>query len=405
MADIQNWQPHARRLAQHLTETGALRDARWWAAFTETPRHLFVPAFQRAVADPAAGPVVTSVVTSAGADDRHAWLEDVYADEALLTQHAATRDGSVTGIPISSSSWPSAMAVMLDCLHLDDDATVLEIGTGTGYNAALLCHRLGGHNITSVDLDPRLISSARDRLAILGHHPHLFTVDGAMGVPETAPFDAIIATCAVATIPPAWITQLKPGGRIVTPFGSNAGALLTLTKTEPDVAQGTFEEFRAYFMPLRPHLDDPTGPLDLIGLPAVDTPVPHEGVTDLDPRTILDPDFELWLELHLAPYTEALTEPDDYEGESLLLTTVGGYARVPTAPRPEGGHLVRQYGRRRPWDTVEAAWRTWNLLGRPARTRIGVWASIDPDQQYLWLDTPTSDFCWPMPAYGPPRTV
>jgi protein-L-isoaspartate(D-aspartate) O-methyltransferase len=393
-----DWQPRARDLVEHLAATGALSDPAWRRAFEQTPRHVFVPAFQPVRPDPAAGPVISAEDPDGG----QAWLEAVYRDDALLTQHHATGDGTVTGVPTSSSSWPSAMAVMLDRLQINDGDTVLGIGTGTGYNAALLCHRLGDHHVTSIDIDPTLVAEARDRLASLGHHPTLIAADGADGAPAMAPFDAIIATCAVAHIPPAWIAQLKPGGRIVTPFGATGGALATLTKTEPDAAQGPFDAFPVYFMPLRPRSDSPSGPLSLFGLPAVDTPVPYEGLTDLNPRDVLIPDFQLWLELHLAPYTAALTEPDAYEAATLLLITAEGYARVATTPQSHGTYLVRQYGRRRPWDTVETAWHAWHLLGRPPRTRLGIWASTTINEQYVWLDTPTSDISWPMPAYGVP---
>lgn len=65
----------------------------------------------------------------------------------------------------------SLMARMLEALDVRDGDRVLEIGTGTGYNAALLCHRVGSHNVVSIDIDPALIAAARSRLASLGHHP------------------------------------------------------------------------------------------------------------------------------------------------------------------------------------------------------------------------------------------
>ncbi len=121
------------------------------------------------------------------------WWAEVYSDNALLTQTASTGAGTARqDLPTSSSSQPSVMAVMLDRLNISaaappDTATghqgcrVLEIGTGTGYNTALLAHRLGDANVVSVDIDPALVEAARARLAGLGLHPALRAGDGALG--------------------------------------------------------------------------------------------------------------------------------------------------------------------------------------------------------------------------------
>jgi protein-L-isoaspartate O-methyltransferase len=72
---------------------------------------------------------------------------------------------------------------------------LLEIGTGTGYNAALLCHRLGAESVFSVDIGAGLVAAARERLAALGYAPTLVAADGRLGLPGHGPFDRIIATC------------------------------------------------------------------------------------------------------------------------------------------------------------------------------------------------------------------
>lgn len=79
-----------------------------------------------------------------------------------------------------------------------------------GYNAGLLCHRLGADNLASIDLDPVLIEQASGHLAGLGHQPVLVAGDGIGGVSEHGPYDRIIASRAVPTIPTAWIEQLRP---------------------------------------------------------------------------------------------------------------------------------------------------------------------------------------------------
>ncbi|MGH3781669.1 MAG: methyltransferase [Pseudonocardiaceae bacterium] len=83
----------------------------------------------------------------------------------------------------------------------------MEIGTGTGYNTALLCHRLGDAHVTSIDIDPDPVADAREPLAALRYLPTLLAGDGARGASGNAPYDRIIATCAVSTIPQAGSTN------------------------------------------------------------------------------------------------------------------------------------------------------------------------------------------------------
>jgi protein-L-isoaspartate O-methyltransferase len=90
-------------------------------------------------------------------------------------------------VPVSSSTKPDLMLRMLETLDVRDGHRVLEIGTGTGYNAALLSHRVGDHNVYSVDVDAELVRLARERLAGAGYRPTLAAIDGEGGLPEHAP--------------------------------------------------------------------------------------------------------------------------------------------------------------------------------------------------------------------------
>lgn len=107
------------------------------------------------------------------------------------------------------------MTRMLETLDVRDSDRVLEIGTGAGYNAALLCHRLGDRQVYSVDVEPDLVDAARSRLAALGYHPTLVCADGGLGLPEHAPYDRIIATCSVPRVPWSWVGQTKLDGVIL----------------------------------------------------------------------------------------------------------------------------------------------------------------------------------------------
>jgi protein-L-isoaspartate(D-aspartate) O-methyltransferase len=96
---------------------------------------------------------------------------------------------------------------------------VLEIGTGTGYNAALLAHRLGSAAVTSVEIDPDLAEQARRALTTSGYLLGVTTADGARGYPPHAPYDRIMSTAAVHQVPYPWIAQTRPGGKILTSSG------------------------------------------------------------------------------------------------------------------------------------------------------------------------------------------
>ncbi|MCY0958900.1 methyltransferase domain-containing protein [Streptomyces sp. H27-H5] len=227
---------HAAQVME-LIAAGALDDPDWRAAFAAVPRHVFVPYFW----------------TGRGAGHERLWAEDpdperrarwlrgVYTDTPLATR---LRDGEL----VSSSSQPSLMARMLEALEVRDGNNVLEIGAGTGYNAALLCHRLGEELVTTVDLDEEITESARAHLAQLGLHPTVVTGDGARGCPSRAPFDRILVTCTLPLIPHAWPAQCRPGARILAPLSTG---LIALTVRDADFAEGRFLHTSAYFVPLR----------------------------------------------------------------------------------------------------------------------------------------------------------
>ncbi|WP_055530648.1 methyltransferase domain-containing protein [Streptomyces graminilatus] len=212
-------------------------DPVWREAFATVPRHLFVPYYY-------AGAVSGRQRLWGGSPDRRArerWMRGAYADAPLATR---VRDGDL----VSSSSQPSLMALMLAALEVEDGHNVLEIGAGTGYNAALLAHRLGDELVTTVDLDPEITESARRHLAAAGCRPVVVTGDGARGVPERGPFDRIIATCTLSSVPRAWLAQCRPGARILAPF---ATGLVALTVLDAEHAEGRFLHTSAYFVPLR----------------------------------------------------------------------------------------------------------------------------------------------------------
>jgi protein-L-isoaspartate(D-aspartate) O-methyltransferase len=150
---------------------------------------------------------------------RHVFLPDLppavaYRDDAIVTKRDAD------GLAISSSSQPGMMAIMLDQLDLAPGHRVLEIGAGTGYNAALMRHIVGPSGLViSIDIDRDLTDLARSHLASAGY-PDVAVVwaDGAEGYAAHAPYDRLIATVGVSDLAPAWLAQVTSGARIVVPL-------------------------------------------------------------------------------------------------------------------------------------------------------------------------------------------
>lgn len=390
------WQERARALADSLAKRGVLRSEVWRAAVEQTPRHLFVPA----------GTDVTDtdvVEPKAGVD---AWLDRVYSDVTLVVQRrsrpsAQAADGPGAALPTSSSTMPSLMVEMLEALDLRDGHRVLEIGTGTGYNAALLSHRLGGRNVVSIDIDPDLVHAAGQRLDELGHSPTLVAGDGLAGVPDHGPYDRIIATCAVSEIPLAWIEQLAPAGAMLINIrGDVAGALCLLSKQDDDnEVIGPVVRCGGNFMWLRRQVSSPLRHEEssiVVGARKV-----ARRMTSLSPTDVLNDDFSWLLQLELPglrmTYSTEIFDPMERVSRSglLMYTEDGAHAQVISEPETDGYYRVIQGGCRRLWDTVETAYESWNRLGNPDALCFCIVANSTI--QFVSLGSDTNWMRWPLP--------
>jgi protein-L-isoaspartate(D-aspartate) O-methyltransferase len=147
-------------------------------------------------------------------------------------------------------SQPLIVAAMTQLLHIEPGDHVLEVGTGSGYQTAVLAEL--GAQVSTIEIVEPLAAGAREILAELGYDNVAFRCgDGAAGWPERAPFDAIIVTAAAREIPPALIDQLKPGGRLVIPVGPEVSGQ-DLLLVEKDAAGRVRERplFSVAFVPL-----------------------------------------------------------------------------------------------------------------------------------------------------------
>jgi protein-L-isoaspartate(D-aspartate) O-methyltransferase len=203
------------RLHRYATNvTAGVSDRAVVDAFARVPREYFV----HRVVDPdgRATPVTP---------------EQVYTDEALVTRVS-------DGRPSSSSSQPSLMADMLEKLRLRPGHRVLEVGTGTGYNAALIA-AITGAPVVTVDVQPDVVADATAALARAGAADSVTAVnaDGYLGAPDHGPFDRIIATVGIGGVPPAWFDQLAPDGLILAPI-EHGGIQPCLTVTADLAGRG-----------------------------------------------------------------------------------------------------------------------------------------------------------------------
>ncbi|MGH3302090.1 MAG: methyltransferase domain-containing protein [Streptosporangiaceae bacterium] len=175
------------RLVSDLRRHGHALSPSVLDAFATVPRHVFVPEIGPAAA---------------------------YRDEALVIKCGPD------GLPISSSSQPAMMAIMLDQLGLQRGHRVLEIGTGSGYNAAVMSAVVGPDGeVVTIDIDPELVARAKASLLAAGADAvTVYCADGGYGDPADAPFDRIIVTAGAWDIAPSWLDQLVPGGRLVLPL-------------------------------------------------------------------------------------------------------------------------------------------------------------------------------------------
>ncbi|GAA3733528.1 methyltransferase domain-containing protein [Salinactinospora qingdaonensis] len=388
-----------QQLVRHLVDIGALASPEWQRAFTEVARHVFVP---RVFVPSADNNGTYTPLDGTDPHQRHAWLEHVYTDDICITQldgddtawQTALRQGSVTAAKMTcTSSQPALMASMLELLAPSDGSRMLEIGTGTGYNAALLAHRLGSAAVASLDIDPGLVESARTNLTQAGYAPNLTSGDGAHGWPDCGPYTHLMATASFPAIPPAWLEQVSHGGTILAnlyrPLGGGILVRLTVDAAKGE-ASGHFTTDTAGFMPTRTHESATAFALYSTITEEQEQAAPAKH-SPLDLTTILDdPNARFFLALLSDLHTIRVRYPHHPE-EHWLLTQDGSWA---FATADSDGVTVRQDGPRRLWDEAQTRYQQWLDLGEPPRHHLGL--TVTPEEQYVWYSSPDNSKRYPL---------
>jgi protein-L-isoaspartate(D-aspartate) O-methyltransferase len=182
------------------------------------------------------------VLAAMGKVRRHVFIPDDYRHQTAYGDHPNPIGHDQT------ISQPFIVAYMTERLNLKRGEKVLEIGTGSGYQAAVLAEL--GANVFSIEIVAPLAEHARRALTAEGYtnKVHVLTGDGYQGWPEHAPFDAVIVTCAPEEVPPALVQQLADGGRMILPLGVGLQRLVVLRKKDGVIRQE--EDLAVRFVPM-----------------------------------------------------------------------------------------------------------------------------------------------------------
>ncbi|WP_189059397.1 methyltransferase domain-containing protein [Longimycelium tulufanense] len=324
----------------------------------------------------------------------HRWAEVADADVTVLLQFddGAVRWPEIGRERTATSPAPSVVVALLDALRVEEGHRVLEIGTGTGYTAAVLAHGLGPSRVTTVEIDHFLAATARGALASHGYLVTVAAADGTAGHPPRAPYDRVLSSAAVAVgaLPFAWVTQTRPGGRIVAPVRTSftdGAALVAFAVDEGGRATGRALG-RIVLPPLRQHRE----PLADLGDVVPDDPDAVVSHTTLKLWRVAKRFDARWAIGVQVPGCQWRHEPPDAEHPEHLLWLLDPGSRSWANVRygtTRGPHVVRQCGPRRLWDEVVTAYRWWKAQGKPGLHR---WVlSVTPTGQQVRLEDETSE--------------
>ncbi|EXU69897.1 protein-L-isoaspartate(D-aspartate) O-methyltransferase [Streptomyces sp. PRh5] len=351
MTTTVDWVPKAQALAADLRAKHAIHSDTVAHAIQAVPRHLFIKGHyatgQHTPVDPA--------------QPTDELLDLAYADRGIMTHTPADDAGG-----FSSTSQPSIVAKMLEASCLRPGMRVLEVGAGTGWNAALISYITGAETHT-VEASSLVAAEAREALARTGaQRVTVHTGDGYLGHPDSGPYDLIIVTCGIAGISPAWLEQLSPNGTILAPIAHGGLHPLIRITTTGDGHLGQLVASADFMTATGPLYSGATPPPATRGRHFA-TPDPAAARTgavpaDLDPRGSY---VDLWMHLAVrqaGTTCAGATDTSDYTG----CTVVDGDTAV--FVQPSGLHLTPGPATELLADQVQQHVSEWDHNGRPELT-------------------------------------
>ncbi|MFD3558793.1 ATP-grasp peptide maturase system methyltransferase [Streptomyces sp. NPDC058686] len=372
--------PERRALADRLEKAGVLITPQWRAAVEAVPRELFL---HPGVFLPEEGGRWRPV-TALGTDPAE-WAQIAYSDQSLTTQldgslTADEVDDLVTGSPTSSSTTPVTVVDVIESLEVEDGHHVLEIGTGTGYSSALMCHRLGEDNVTTIEVDPEVSARADAALEAAGFSTWTVTGDGLLGHPRRAPYDRVIATCAVRRIPYTWIRQAKPGGIVLATVGGSwhyGTGLAKVIVGEDGTAEGRIIG-RSSFMQARSQ----------VALPVSGDLSARTAYADSERQAKVSPTLlEEWMPAFLAQLAAPgaqFVRAATLEGAQLLYVFDPELESFAEFTNDGDSRTVRQGGPVALWDDIEKALTAWQAAGSPDITAVRL--RITESTHTYWIE-------------------
>jgi len=353
--------PYINALVTTLKNQGKLSSPLVEDAFRSVPRHPFIEQFY--LQDIVNHRIQWHRRELATISNAEAWLQEIYTNQPLITTY------DENNVPTSSSSSPDAMAIMLEALQLRPGLHVLEIGTGTGYNAALLAHIVGDtHKVFSVEIDTEIAQRAQHKLNhVVGEGVTVYTGNGLDGYAPGAPYDRIIATGSYYKVPLAWLDQLQTGGIIVMNLRGHIGicAFLKIEKVGLQrAAHGIFLS-NSEFMELT-DINNPSHRVSelisqYLGQPMI-TQIPFSHA-EFDPSLLWDHrlDFMLQLAFPQMYFTSVYLNP-----MLPCLVDVASSTMLVFHPTEQNDTWVVEIkGQKNIWDGVVQVYKLWTEAGRP----------------------------------------